>query len=67
MAEGLRIMSTNPAHAGKTIVIQDHARIMGHNGQPKTMRADGRVFPSVLLAPDGSEHAVAPIATPVSF
>jgi hypothetical protein len=112
MAEGLRVMSTNPAHAGKTIVIQDHSRVMGHNGEPKTyaipldgqaaavvsetvwarlqsvmarspkmptlilvgtvaepktMRADGRVFPSVLLAPDGSERAVAPISTPVSF
>lgn len=36
MAEGLRVMSADPAHAGKTIVIQDHTRIMGHNGQPKT-------------------------------
>lgn len=36
MAEGLRVMSADPMHAGKTIVIQDHSRIMGHNGQPKT-------------------------------
>lgn len=36
MAEGLRVMSADVNHANKTIVIQDHSRIMGHNGEPKT-------------------------------
>lgn len=36
MATGFRIMSTDASLAGKTVVVQDHSRRMGHNGEPKT-------------------------------